>query len=80
MSAVGHRRLVNAVATGDPDTARNAVDVHLRRRTARTLLDADSTTSGRRVHTRRSDGVDSQRLAIDKYDPGDGRGPTCQQL
>src|SRR6476620_2219627 len=35
MSAVRHRRLVDAVATGDPDTARGAVDAHLRQ-TART--------------------------------------------
>ena len=40
MSAVRHRRLVDAVATGDPDTARSAVDAHLRQ-AARTLLDAE---------------------------------------
>lgn len=47
MSAVRHRRLVDAIATGDPDTARSAVDAHLHH-AARTLLDAgqDPSPSG----------------------------------
>ncbi len=40
MSAVRHRHIVDAIATGDPDTARSAVDAHLRQ-AARTLLDAE---------------------------------------
>ncbi len=37
MSAARHQQLLDAIASGDPDTARSAVDAHMRE-AARTLL------------------------------------------
>ena len=67
MSAARHQRLLDAIASGDPDTARSAVDAHMRE-AARTLLahgeasDAPGSPSDRRLVGQQS--TDSAQQAM----------------
>ena len=70
MSAARHQRLLDAIGSGDPDTARSAVDAHMRE-AARTLLARSSETPVERttVHepsTRSHSIVNSQQIALNR--------------